>query len=388
MLIHEKYFQIKAIVLAFCSSIILSSLSNVIYIRMYCLLTLEILITIFLHIKLLEEHDISLKLLISIGIIVLLGTLTHYYYLLYLIVLYIIFFIKYIRTKQTKQLLYYTLTLIIAGTVSLIIFPYMIQHIFYGYRGQEAIGNLKNTSGIWDGILSQIKNVNYYVFSDLMYFILAIILVGFVFLVFKKKIPKMKKEELNIIGIILIPFIFFFLITSVASPWKVLRYFVPICGLIFIVAMYFIYKILQIIFKEKICNIIMCCLLLTILVWPMITNKRPELLYEDRKEIVARIEEKPDLPALYIYDSKEEGFLNDILLFSQINESYIAEDIDATEENIKEIFIDKDVNNGIILFVSNGQNNDGIINNVKKALDLKDSEFIQQLWCSAVYFVY
>ena len=57
-------------------------------------------------------------------------------------------------------------------------------------------------------------------------------------------------------------------------------------------------------------------------------------------------------------------------------------------ENIKEIFIDKDVNNGIILFISNGQDNDEIINIVKKALNLKDSEFIQQLWCSAVYFVY
>lgn len=57
-------------------------------------------------------------------------------------------------------------------------------------------------------------------------------------------------------------------------------------------------------------------------------------------------------------------------------------------ENIKEIFIDKDVNNGIILFISNGQDNDEIINIVKKALNLKDSEFVQQLWCSAVYFVY
>ena len=34
-------------------------------------------------------------------------------------------------------------------------------------------------------------------------------------------------------------------------------------------------------------------------------------------------------------------------------------------ENIKEIFIDKDVNNGIILFISNGQDNDEIINIVK-----------------------
>ena len=49
----EKYSNEKSAILAFMSSIILASLSNAIYIRMYALSTLNILITVFLHIKLL-----------------------------------------------------------------------------------------------------------------------------------------------------------------------------------------------------------------------------------------------------------------------------------------------------------------------------------------------
>ena len=91
MLSKEKHFEIKSAILAFASSIMLASLSNVIYIRMYSLLTLEILITIYLHIKLLKSEKINYKLLIGIGITVLAGVLTHYYYLFYLVFLYLLF---------------------------------------------------------------------------------------------------------------------------------------------------------------------------------------------------------------------------------------------------------------------------------------------------------
>lgn len=54
---NENNQELKAMVLSFISSVTLASLSNAIYIRMYSLLTLEILITVFLHTKLLEEFD-------------------------------------------------------------------------------------------------------------------------------------------------------------------------------------------------------------------------------------------------------------------------------------------------------------------------------------------
>ena len=128
----EKNCAKKSVLFAFMSSVILASLSNVIYIRMYSLLTLEFLITTFLHIKLLENKEISFKLLIALAIVTLAGVLTHYYFIFYIAILYLIFLIKYIQKRQIKELIYYTTTLAISAVFSLIIFPYSINHMFFG----------------------------------------------------------------------------------------------------------------------------------------------------------------------------------------------------------------------------------------------------------------
>ena len=197
----EKFSNIKASILAFMSSIILASLSNVINIRMYSLSTLNILITTFLHIKLLKSNKINIKLLIAIGISVLAGVLTHYYYLFFLAILYLIFLIKYIKEKQLKTLFYYTLTMIVAGITSLIIFPYSLQHMFFGYRGQGVMTNLSNLHEIIPSLISQIENLNYYVFNGIMPVIIIIIILLLICNKIQKKsnfkIDKEKKDEIE-----------------------------------------------------------------------------------------------------------------------------------------------------------------------------------------------
>ncbi len=131
LLKDEKNSGIKSAIVAFMSSITLASLSNVTYIRMYALLALEVTITAYLHIKLLESEKVNPKLLIAIGVCSLAGLLTHYYYIFYLAFVYLMFAIKYIKEKNIKKLIYYTLTMLIAGIAFLVIFPYSIQHIFF-----------------------------------------------------------------------------------------------------------------------------------------------------------------------------------------------------------------------------------------------------------------
>ena len=142
---EEKYKE-KSAILALVSSLTLASINNVIYIRMYALATLNIVITTYLHLKLLDTKGNNYKLLTAIGISALVGSLTHYYYLFYLAILFIMFVIKYIKEKDYKSLLKYIVTMLLAGVISLIIYPYSIQHMFFGYRGQGAISNLTNIS--------------------------------------------------------------------------------------------------------------------------------------------------------------------------------------------------------------------------------------------------
>lgn len=389
LLKEEKNVNRKSAILAFMSSIILASVSNVIYTRMYALSTLNILITTFLHIKLLESENVTPKLLICIGISVLAGVLTHYYYLFYLIILYLVFLIKHIKEKKLRTLIYYTLTMIVAGGISLIIFPYSIQHMFFGYRGQGVISSFGNIHEIIPSILEQIRNLNYYVFNNLIFLILAIIAVILIYNKIRKKdILKITSEKKEILKIIYMPTIFFFIITSVASPWNVLRYIVPVCGLVFILVMYYLYKLLQSVFSEKVSNVLMSTIFCLLLLSPLVLKMEPELLYSDKREIVQELSGELNLPTIYLYNSQSGGFLNDILLFAILDESYIAKDIDCTVDNIQKIIENKDISKGIVIFINGEQDNDNIIDTVKKSLNFANSEHLKRLISCDAYYIY
>lgn len=390
LLKDEKNSQIKSVILAFMSSIILASLSNVIYIRMYALSTLNILITTFLHIKLLKSEKTNPKLLALIGLSALVGSLTHYYYLFYIAILYLLFFIKYIKEKKKKPFIYYTLTMFIAGIMSLIIFKHSIRHMFFGYRGQGVISKLENIPEMIKAIFTQIYNLNYYGFNNLLP-IIVIIIIGLIIYnkLCKKNILKISKENKQILTMIAIPTVFFFIMTTISSPWNVLRYIVPCCGLIFVLVIYYLYKLLQIVFSEKITNIFISILFCIILITPFILDMEPELLYTDKKDIVQELRENPNLPTIYLYNPEKGNFIDDMLLFSIINESYITKDITSTVDNIQEVLENKDISKGIIVFinVNDEQENNNVIEEIKNSLHLRNSERIKKLNSCEIYYI-
>ncbi len=68
LLKNEKNQKEKSMIIAFMSSITLASITTALYIRMYALATLNILIAVLLHIKLLESKEKNTKILVLIGI--------------------------------------------------------------------------------------------------------------------------------------------------------------------------------------------------------------------------------------------------------------------------------------------------------------------------------
>ncbi len=377
----------KSIVLAFLSSITMASLTNAIYIRMYALSALNILITTFLHIKLFEEKQ-SFKLLFAIGITALIGSLTHYYYLFYLVVLYLILAIKYIKEKEYKLLVKYTLTMAIAGILSLLIFPYSIQHMFFGYRGQGVISNLTDIPKFLTSVGAYLAKVNRFGFNNLLFVILMAI-IGI--LIYNKRHKNHsinnKKENRGILKLIYLPTIFYFVIVAIASPWIELRYVAPICSLIFVLVIYYLYELLKTILDEKKSDIVLSIVFILILAMPIVCKIEPEVLYSDKKEIVEKLEGELNLPTLFSFNSQNNRFLDDILLFSKLDESYIAKDLECTRENIQNIFKDKDVSKGIIVFINEGQENDTIIETIKNAIKLKDSQYLKRLNACDVYYL-
>lgn len=439
----DKYKE-KSAILALISSITLSSINNVIYIRMYALSTLNIVITTYLHLKLLDKKQNNYKLLVAIGISALIGSLTHYYYLFYLAMLFIMFVIKYLKEKEYKELTKYIGTMILAGAMSLIIFPYSIQHMFFGYRGQGVISNLTKISKFLESIALYLLKIDAYAFNNTLFITLLFIIGIIIYKKFKKiKILETKNKYIKYIAI---PTIFYTILVAVASPWVELRYIMPVCNLIFLLIIYLVTILLKNIIQEKTLNKIMVGVFLLMLVMPFISNKmvdlvigenfkneeenlysskteiveklksesnlpieifsnfidapmenillfiknfkiEPEVLYSGKHDVVETIKSNSDLPALYLFNSNNNRFLDDILLFANINESYIAKDIKYSEEKFNQILLNKDISNGLLIFINDGQKNDDVLKTLQNAIKLKNVKYLKRLNACDVYLM-
>lgn len=386
----------KALGITLLASLTLASIASVLYIRMYALATLNIVIVTYLHMLLLDSDKSNYKLLFFIGISALVGSLTHYYYLFYLAMLFIMFAIKYIKEKRYKELVCYILTMCIAGVASLLIFPYSIQHMFFGYRGQGAISNLTNISKFISNIGTYIGIINLYVFNNLLF--IAIILIIGIIICKKRNKLKIIEEKSKYAKYIALPTLFYFVLVAISSPWIELRYVMPICGMIFILAIYFVVELLRNVVEESNLDKVIIGIAIILLIMPIISNSiigritnkfvlEPETMYSTKKDIVERMKNESDVPTLFMFNSSCNRFLDDILLFSIVDESYVAKDIECTEENILNIMNGKDLSKGIFVFINEGQDNDNMLENMKNILGLEEVTWIKGLNACNVYYI-
>lgn len=440
----KNNYKEKSAILALISSITLAGVTNAIYIRMYALSTLNITITTYLHLKLLYKKEKNNMLLIAIAISALVGSLTHYYYLFYLACIFIMFVIKHIKEKDFKMLGKYILAISIAGILSLAIFPYSINHMFFGYRGQGTIENLTNIPKFFGSIARYLLITNVYGFNNLL-FILIIASIGIVIYkrIKNKEIFSLKNRYLKYIAL---PTLFYFTLVAISSPFIELRYIMPICGMMFVIVIYYMASILNNMVKEKTLNIIIVSMFLLMAIMPTMSNKiielatgkdfrnekeylysskdevtkklknefklpvemfsnfsdasiantllyiknfiiEPEVLYSNKREIVEILKNDLNVPIIYLFNSNNNRFLDDILLFANINESYIAKDIQCNEESIREILKDKDISRGIVVFINDGQENEELINIITNSINCNTVRYLQRLNACDIYYI-
>lgn len=159
-----KNAEVKALILTAVAGLTIAAVSAVVYIRMYMLLTLFVTLTVWVHLKLYESKKASWKLLLGVGLVALGGVLTQYYYLFFLVPLWVVMAVKYVKEKEWRGLGVYTGVLAMAGVASLLIWPWSIQHMFFGYRGQGVIGSLLDVPGLLVGIWKYVEVLDYNAF--------------------------------------------------------------------------------------------------------------------------------------------------------------------------------------------------------------------------------
>lgn len=213
-------------------------LKNVIFIRMYTLLSAFVLLLCLLFVRAVQSEKRAAKFYVCLGLVSVGGTLTHYYFLVYLFFSCIIWGILLLLSKKWKEAVWFAGTMGAAGGVSVMIFPPMLSHIFSGYRGRESFENLVSSDWV-SQLLYYLKAMNY-LFGGIFLGICIIMAVYFLWqgkAVHRQAVWKNDGTWKSAL-ILFVPCILYFLIVSKIAVMNTERYISPIYGVSVILFLY------------------------------------------------------------------------------------------------------------------------------------------------------
>lgn len=133
--------EFKAVLTVGMFSCCAAGLSNITLIRMYLLLTMDILAVVDLHLHIWKEGFTKSKYLLVL-LSVVMGGLTHYYFYIFMFI-YGLPWVIYLFIKNRPACFKYVGSLLGGFVINLLIFPATLNHVFGGYRGVQVVNNLQ-----------------------------------------------------------------------------------------------------------------------------------------------------------------------------------------------------------------------------------------------------
>lgn len=375
--------QVMAILTATVNTFSMAMTENILYIRMYALFTMNLLLYVNVLFNCYSKKELKVKDMLLLGGTFILGGMTQYYFFIFVIASYGVLIYKSIKEKEYSFLKKYTITAIISAIVYLIIFPFAISHIFFGYRGPGAATQGLSVVNILMGVLIYINIVDKNIFN---YLVIPFTIIILIIANSKRKVnnnSETKKEKL--ISFLWIPTLFYFIVVSIITPYKELRYILPICPMIIICTIYLANYILRKRYSQKAIVIILGILFLLITITTGITNNKLDFTYEKHNNIAKRIDDL-NAPIIYIFNTNNNRFLDDIYLFTLVEDSYVLKAEDLSEEKVQEILDGKEFPNGIIIMCNEGTDKEKIeqcFSNVSE----NEMEYIQRMNACDIYYL-
>ncbi|MCH5248461.1 MAG: hypothetical protein J1E98_00945 [Lachnospiraceae bacterium] len=230
LLHNECYALFGALLYAFTPVI----LGNVLFIRMYMLMSTYVLGLTLLFIRGLNKSD-KKSFYIKLGLISVFGTLTHYYFLIYLFYCCVIWGINILIKRRWKELVVFVGTMTVAGIACVAVFPAILKQLFTGAAGERTIKNLFSSAFL--GNIGKFSNAIDNVYGG---FLPAIIITFILLLVFRYVIWKgseKKSENIAKWMILIIPCILYFLTITWLAIMAAARYISPIYPICIILLM-------------------------------------------------------------------------------------------------------------------------------------------------------
>lgn len=147
-----------AILVCFCYGFSIGAMNTVVFIRMYAMLTMWVVISAYIHLKVKEDgNKLRLKTLIPLLIVTALGALTQHEFTIVSYAFAICFCLHYLANKDIKNFFIYGFTMLGGILLSWAIFPSIPKQIFS--EGGNAISFQTMSKQIWETLD--------YIFSEL-----------------------------------------------------------------------------------------------------------------------------------------------------------------------------------------------------------------------------
>lgn len=232
----------------------IACITTTIYLRMYSTLTFFVLSFLYLSLKMYDKkNDVKLIDCFLLGVVVTLGTLTQYYFILFECLIGLVFFVFKIKEKCYKDLIKYIVTVAFASGLALTIYPFIITNVLGGNRG---FGSLKISVDFITLVTYVIYKICTYIqvvskdlfIGQIWLFVLcvtAVIGFGIYFRFIKKK--KLSRKAF----MVAFPAVMFFIGISLVSPFNSDRYVMASLPLITMLFAFAFIKIFELIKNKK-----------------------------------------------------------------------------------------------------------------------------------------
>ncbi len=224
----ESVVATTGAVIAYVSSVVF--LDTMLLIRMYAQFTFFVVLLMLLFKKNWDKKP-EKSFLINLGVTLVLGMLSHYYFLLIAFFMCLAYGIKLIMSKDGKSVRNYIIALAVSGLVYGITWYHILAHIFNGYRGKEAISKATSLGGLISGVTGMLSILNSEAFAGIG---IVFVLIGLCYVVVR---VWKKQSVFSYAFIMFLCGLFYIVVVGKICPKITTRYIMPV-GWIFIVSAY------------------------------------------------------------------------------------------------------------------------------------------------------
>ena len=297
------------------------AISNVVFLRMYVLLTVWVLALMDLHVKWILNDRMQKKDFLLLVLVAYLGFMTHYYFFLIAFFTSAFYFFYLLVKKRFAVLAKYCVAMLASLLLVEVTFPVAFFKLFKGQRGDEAVQNFFSVTDFVSHAKAFWKITGQGLFADLInVFALVLIIGGAVTIlvsffrrkqqageekssaIVKNAASETRKTWLSISCMSFMTACYFILISKIA-PFLVDRYLFGVYPVIVLITFFLLYEILHYWSSERVTFIVMIVIAGSLAVFG-VSGKQVQYLYSGNKDNVKIMEEHEGDTCLYITDEQ------------------------------------------------------------------------------------